>query len=186
LAGRRRHRQQEFLKFLRTLDLRLGEAMRASYEMVKQAGFWEHLSLVVIDAVIASLASGAVALPATPFLIAAVVAGYYVAAGKGDELERAAVCRDAQTGDLGRTHDRRGRPSGLRRPSSFRVALSRPSAGGAIPCHSVSTPFGRRRMTKNTTMAMTMMTASAMATMVPVLPPPLLVVVAVATGFRSM
>jgi len=59
------------------------------------------------------------------------------------------------------------------------VAASRRSA------YSVSTRFGRRRMTTNTTMAMTTMTASTMATMVPVLPPPL-VVVAVPTGFRSM
>ena len=69
----------------------LGEAMRASYEMVKQAGFWEHLALVIAFVVIASLANGALAILATPFLIAAVAAGYYVAAGKGDELERAAV-----------------------------------------------------------------------------------------------
>jgi hypothetical protein len=71
--------------------LRLGEAMRASYEMVKQAGFWEHLALVIVFAVVASLANGALAILAMPFLVAAVAAGYYVAAGKGDELERAAA-----------------------------------------------------------------------------------------------
>jgi hypothetical protein len=69
----------------------LGEAMRASYEMVKQAGFWEHLALVIVFVVIASLANGALAILATPFLIAAVAAGYYVAAGKANDLERAAV-----------------------------------------------------------------------------------------------
>ena len=69
----------------------LGEAMRTSYEMVKQAGFWEHLALVIVFAVIASLANGALAILATPFLVALVAAGYYLAAGKGDELERAAV-----------------------------------------------------------------------------------------------
>src|SRR5665647_3264708 len=46
----------------------LGEAMRASYEMVKQAGFWEHLALVIAFVVIASLANGALAILATPFL----------------------------------------------------------------------------------------------------------------------
>jgi len=71
--------------------LGLGEAMRTSYEMVAQAGFWEHLALVIVFAVIASLANGALAILATPFLVAAIAAGYYVAAGKGDELERAAA-----------------------------------------------------------------------------------------------
>jgi uncharacterized protein (DUF983 family) len=69
----------------------LGEAMRASYETVKQAGFWEHLALVIAFVVIASLANGALAILATPLLIAVAAAGYYVAADKGDELERAAV-----------------------------------------------------------------------------------------------
>lgn len=69
----------------------LGEAMRASYETVKQAGFWEHLALVITFVVIASLANGALAILATPLLIAVAAAGYYVAADKGDELERAAV-----------------------------------------------------------------------------------------------
>jgi len=71
--------------------LGLGEAMRTSYEMVKQAGFWEHLALVIVFVVVASLANGALTILATPFLVAAVAAGYYVAAGKGDELQRAAV-----------------------------------------------------------------------------------------------
>ena len=69
----------------------LGEAMRTSYETVKQAGFWEHLALVIVFAVIVSLANGLLAILATPFLVAAVAAGYYLAAGRGDELERAAV-----------------------------------------------------------------------------------------------
>jgi len=71
--------------------LGLGEAMRTSYEMVTQGGFWEHLALVIVFVVIASLANGALAILATPFLVAAIAAGYYVAAGKGDELERAAA-----------------------------------------------------------------------------------------------
>jgi hypothetical protein len=69
----------------------LGEAMRTSYEMVTQAGFWEHLALVIVFLVIASIANGALAILATPFFVAAVAAGYYLAAGRGDELERATV-----------------------------------------------------------------------------------------------
>jgi hypothetical protein len=69
----------------------LGEAMSTSYRMVKEAGFWEHLALVIVFAVISSVANGALAILATPFLVAAIVAGYYVAAGRGEELERAAV-----------------------------------------------------------------------------------------------
>jgi hypothetical protein len=71
--------------------LGLGDAMSASYRMVKEAGFWEHLALIIVFAVIVSIANGALAVLATPFLVAAVAAGYYVAAGKGDELERAAT-----------------------------------------------------------------------------------------------
>ena len=69
----------------------LGEAMSTSYRMVKEAGFWEHLALVIVFVVISSLANGWLAILATPFLVVLVAAGYYVAAGKGDELERAAV-----------------------------------------------------------------------------------------------
>lgn len=72
-------------------EMGLGEAMRTSYEMVRQAGFWEHLALVIVFAVIASLANGALAILAMPFLVAAVAAGYYLAADKADELERAAT-----------------------------------------------------------------------------------------------
>ena len=69
----------------------LGEAMSTSYRMVKEAGFWEHLALIIVFAVITSLANGLLAILATPFLVAAVAAGYYLAAGKDDELERAAA-----------------------------------------------------------------------------------------------
>jgi hypothetical protein len=69
----------------------LGEAMGTSYRMVKEAGFWEHVALVIVCLVISSLANGVLAIVATPFFVAAVAAGYYVAAGKDDELERAAV-----------------------------------------------------------------------------------------------
>ena len=69
----------------------LGEAMSTSYRMVKEAGFWEHLALVIVFVVITSITNGALAVLATPFLVAAVAAAYYLAAGKDDELERAAA-----------------------------------------------------------------------------------------------
>ena len=69
----------------------LSEAMGTSYRLVREAGFWEHLALVIVFVVVASLANGALAILATPFLVAAVAAGYYVAAGRSEELERAAV-----------------------------------------------------------------------------------------------
>jgi len=74
----------------------LGEAMSTSYGIVKEAGFGEHLALVIVFVVITSLADGVLTILATPFLVAAVAAGYYVAAGKGEELERA-VEANAQT-----------------------------------------------------------------------------------------
>jgi hypothetical protein len=69
----------------------LGEAMSTSYRIVKEAGFWEHLALVIVFAVISSVANGALAILATPFLVAAIVAGYYLAAGRSEELESAAA-----------------------------------------------------------------------------------------------
>lgn len=67
----------------------LGEAMKTSKDMVIAAGFWEHLALVVIGFVIASVANGALAILATPFLIVAVTAAYYLADGKVETLEKA-------------------------------------------------------------------------------------------------
>jgi len=69
----------------------LSEAMGTSYKLVREAGFWEHLALIIVFVVISSIANGAVGILATPFLVALVGAGYYVAAGRSDELERAAV-----------------------------------------------------------------------------------------------
>jgi hypothetical protein len=75
------------------VDRRMGisEAMGESYRLVRTAGFWEHLALVIVFLVISSIANGALSILATPFLVALVAAGYYLSAGKGDELERAAV-----------------------------------------------------------------------------------------------
>lgn len=67
----------------------LGEAMKASKDMVMANGFWEHLALVLILAIIASVANGALAIIAVPFITVAVAAAYYLAGGSGSELERA-------------------------------------------------------------------------------------------------
>ena len=64
-----------------------GDAMGESYRIVKGA-FWEHVALVIIGVVIGSLANGLLMLLATPFLVALVVAAYYVAAGRAAEVER--------------------------------------------------------------------------------------------------
>ena len=64
-----------------------GEAMGESYRIVKGA-FWEHVGLIIVFVVISSLANGLLALLATPFLVALIVAAYYVAAGRGAEVER--------------------------------------------------------------------------------------------------
>ena len=69
----------------------LGEAMGTSYRLVRDAGFWEHLALIIVFVVISSIANGALGILATPFLVALVGAGYYVAAGRSEELERAAA-----------------------------------------------------------------------------------------------
>jgi hypothetical protein len=69
----------------------LSEAMGTSYRLVREAGFWEHLALIIVFVVISSVANGALGILATPFLVALVAAGYYVAAGRSDELERAAA-----------------------------------------------------------------------------------------------
>jgi hypothetical protein len=71
--------------------LGLGDAMGASYRIVKASGFWEHVALVIVFIVISSITNGLLAILATPFLIALVAAGYYVAADRNDELERATV-----------------------------------------------------------------------------------------------
>jgi hypothetical protein len=67
----------------------ISDAMSESYRLVRTAGFWEHLALVIVFLVITSLANGWLSILATPFLVALVAAGYYVAAGRGHELDRA-------------------------------------------------------------------------------------------------
>lgn len=66
--------------------LSLGEAMKTSKDMVLAAGFWEHLALVVVLFVIASVANGALAIIAAPFIVVAVTATYFLADAKEEML----------------------------------------------------------------------------------------------------
>ena len=66
-----------------------GEALKASREMVMRGGFWEHLALVVVLFVVASVANGALAIIAAPFIVVAVTAAYLLTDGHGAALERA-------------------------------------------------------------------------------------------------
>lgn len=66
--------------------LSLGEAMKTSKDMVLAAGFWEHLALVVVLFVIASVANGALAIIAAPFIVVAVTAAYFLADAKEEML----------------------------------------------------------------------------------------------------
>jgi uncharacterized membrane protein len=65
----------------------LGEALGASYRLVRENGFWEHLVLVVLFAIIGSI-GGPAFLVTLPLTIAATVAAYLIADGREAELER--------------------------------------------------------------------------------------------------
>jgi hypothetical protein len=69
--------------------LGLGAAMKASKDMVMRVGFWEHLALVVVLFVILSVANGALAILAAPFVVVAVSAAYFLADEKQATLENA-------------------------------------------------------------------------------------------------
>ena len=69
--------------------LGLGAAMKASKDMVVRVGFWEHLALVVVLFVIVSVANGALAILAAPFVVVAVSAAYFLADEKQATLENA-------------------------------------------------------------------------------------------------
>jgi hypothetical protein len=66
----------------------LWEAMGESKDLVVRSGFWEHLALVVILAVIASVANGLLALLSVPFTVVVVAVAYYMATGRGALIER--------------------------------------------------------------------------------------------------
>ena len=63
--------------------------MKASKDLVMKVGFWEHLALVIVFFVIASVANGVLAILAVPFMIVAVTASYCLADGKEEALARA-------------------------------------------------------------------------------------------------
>ena len=66
----------------------IGEALGASYEMVRRNGFWEHLALIVLLGVVNSI-GGPAALVTVPFTIVTVMAAYYLADGREDAVESA-------------------------------------------------------------------------------------------------
>ena len=66
----------------------LGEALGASYRLVRGNGFMEHIVLVVLFAILGSI-GGPAFLVTLPFTIAATIAAYLLADGRGEELERA-------------------------------------------------------------------------------------------------
>jgi len=68
--------------------LSLGEAMKTSYHMVVDHGFWEHLALTILLIALDGIAHGPLALITTPFTIATLTAAYFVADGRGDLVER--------------------------------------------------------------------------------------------------
>jgi len=66
----------------------VSEAMSASKDMVMKSGFWEHLALVLIGFVIVVVANGALAIIATPFLVALVAAAYFLVDGSEAALAK--------------------------------------------------------------------------------------------------
>lgn len=69
-------------------DMKLGEAMGTSKDMVMRAGFWEHLALVIILVLIDAVAVGPLGLLSTPFIIVATGVAYYAAQDKEELIER--------------------------------------------------------------------------------------------------
>jgi hypothetical protein len=65
-----------------------GDALGQSYRMVRENGFWEHLVLVILFAVIGSI-GGPAFLITLPFTVVATMAAYYLADGREKELEQA-------------------------------------------------------------------------------------------------
>jgi uncharacterized membrane protein YjgN (DUF898 family) len=68
--------------------MRLGEALGASYHMVRKAGFWEHVALVILLMVINSI-DGPAALVTAPFTIVTIMVAYYLVDGREDAVEKA-------------------------------------------------------------------------------------------------
>jgi hypothetical protein len=66
----------------------IGEALGASYTLVRENGFWEHLALVVLLAVINSI-GGPAGLVTLPLSIVIVMVAYYIVSGRAQEVEAA-------------------------------------------------------------------------------------------------
>jgi uncharacterized membrane protein YvlD (DUF360 family) len=70
----------------RRLDLY--DAMAASYHLVVDNGFWEHLALALVLIALGAIADGPLAILAVPFTLATIGAAYFVADGRGTLIER--------------------------------------------------------------------------------------------------
>ena len=72
------------------VDRKMGiyDAMAASYHLVVDNGFWEHLALTVILIALNAVADGPLAILAVPFTIATISAAYFIAEGRGSLVER--------------------------------------------------------------------------------------------------
>ncbi len=66
----------------------LGDAMSASYHLVVDNGFWEHIAVTVMLIALNAVADGPLAILAVPFTIATITAMYFVADGRGQLVER--------------------------------------------------------------------------------------------------
>jgi uncharacterized membrane protein YvlD (DUF360 family) len=70
----------------RKLDLY--DAMAASYHLVVDNGFWEHLALAIVLIALGAVADGPLAILSVPFTLATIGAAYFVADGRGELIER--------------------------------------------------------------------------------------------------
>ena len=70
----------------RRLDLY--DAMAASYHLVVDNGFWEHLALAIVLIALNAVADGPLAILSVPFTLATIGAAYFVADGRGELVER--------------------------------------------------------------------------------------------------
>jgi hypothetical protein len=64
--------------------LSVSDAMRESKDLVMKNGFWEHVALVVLLALIGAVAGWPLGVLVAPFTVALVTAAYYVAGGRSD------------------------------------------------------------------------------------------------------
>jgi hypothetical protein len=67
----------------------LGEAMKASKDLVMQGGFWEHLALVILLIVIHAAAPSPLGIVVLPFTIVTVGVAYFAAQGRDDVVPAA-------------------------------------------------------------------------------------------------